>query len=595
MTDRHRMLARQLRKAGISPEDGATPEQLASLLDGVDRSHVQADRERYLLERSLMLSSREMQELYETLRRNSETAIAVERDRLQAVLQALGDGLCILDPSGQVSSANPSARHMMGADEDVSGLTIGDLCTLLDGNGTEVRWEDLGRDGHLREEFGHLVRTNGRKVPISFVINAVVQRSGRTNIVLVFRDISARLEAESREQALRAQITRGARMESLGLLAGGVAHDLNNILGPVVAYPGIMLQDLPEDSELRADLLAIGESAQRAVAVIQDLLMLAGRGAYQQGPIQLADVIDSYLRSVDFQRRAAEHKGVELVTALDRDIPEIAGSWARVSQALMNLVINAYEAAGETGRIEIRTGVRTFDAPHIGFDAVPAGRWVCLQVSDDGPGIPREALEHVFDPFYTKKKLGRSGTGLGLAVVWGVVRDADGHVDVETRPEAGTRFTLYFRPATELVVPPPSRPLVRRSDLRERILVVDDSEEQRAVAQRVLSKLGYRVDTVSDGEAAVGFLEEPVDLVLLDMVMKEGFDGLDTLRGIRARHPDQRVVIVTGFSETARVRSCVELGVGGVLQKPYRIEELAAIVRTELDEAKGTAHESGAQ
>jgi two-component system, cell cycle sensor histidine kinase and response regulator CckA len=584
VTQFHRLLARQLRKAGINPADGATPEQLGRLLAGVDRSYIQTDRERYLLERSLMLSSNEMQELYESLRVNSETAIAEERDRLQAVLQALGDGLCILAADGTMTSANPAARDMIGAaDVDVTGLAIDRFCTLLDSDGEAVAWDEVGRDDHRREEFGRLVRRNGETLPIGFVITAVVQRSGEASTVLVFRDISKRLAAEARERALKAQVSRGARMESLGLLAGGVAHDLNNILGPVVAYPGIMLQDLPDDSEMREDLLAISESAQRAVAVIQDLLMLAGRGAYNQGPLGLADAVESYLRGVDYQQRAAEFPGVEVVTKLNRELPEIAASWARVSQALMNLVINAFEAIGETGRIEIRTGIRRLDAPHIGFDCVPPGTWVCLQVTDTGTGIPREDLEHVFDPFYTKKKLGRSGTGLGLAVVWGVVKDADGYVDVQTHPDSGTSFTLYFRPAEAPVVltPPPRRPI--RSDLREHILVVDDSEAQRAVALRILSKLGYRVDTVSDGESAVEFLEQPVDLVLLDMVMNEGFDGLDTLAAIRQNHPSQRVVIVTGFSETARVRSCMELGVGGVLQKPYRTGELAEIVRSELD------------
>ena len=214
---------------------------------------------------------------------------------------------------------------------------------------------------------------------------------------------------------------------------------------------------------------------------------------------------------------------------------------------------------------------------------VRPGKYVQLAVEDNGPGIPGDDLEHIFEPFYTKKKLGRSGTGLGLAVVWNTMQEHQGFVDVK-QPGRGSRFELYF-PATEL---PVANPVVAMEDTQllgngEHILVIDDEHALRVLAEKLLTSLGYRVSAVSSGEEALDFVRQTkVDLLLLDMLMEPGMNGYQTYRAIKSIYPAQRAVIVSGFSESNDVKKAQGLGAGPYLKKPYTLEELGLAVRNEL-------------
>jgi two-component system cell cycle sensor histidine kinase/response regulator CckA len=220
-----------------------------------------------------------------------------------------------------------------------------------------------------------------------------------------------------------------------------------------------------------------------------------------------------------------------------------------------------------------------------GYDDVAAGDYVILTVSDTGVGISSEDMERIFEPFYTKKVMGRSGTGLGMAVVWGTVKDHTGYIDIESTEGKGTTFTLYF-PATREEVAKDQSP-VSIEDYRgkgESIVVVDDVEEQREIASRILKKLGYSVTSVSSGEEAVDYLtDNSADLLVLDMIMEPGIDGLETYRRITEFHPKQRAIIVSGFSETDRVKEAQRLGAGVYVKKPYLLEKIGLAVRDELD------------
>jgi len=251
----------------------------------------------------------------------------------------------------------------------------------------------------------------------------------------------------------------------------------------------------------------------------------------------------------------------------------------------MNLVSNAAEAVIDGGTITISTRNEYVDRPIKGYDHVKPGDYVVLTVKDDGQGILPENLEKIFEPFYTKKRMGRSGTGLGMAVVWGTVKDHHGYIDVESKEGQGTIFSIYL-PVTKKELSATER--IGSIDAYlgngETVLVVDDVEEQRKIASMLLSRLGYRVDVVSSGEEAIAFMQtHSADLLILDMIMAPGIDGLDTYKRILEFHPEQKAVIASGFSETERVKAAQKLGAGRYIKKPYTLEKIGLAVKGELN------------
>jgi two-component system cell cycle sensor histidine kinase/response regulator CckA len=250
----------------------------------------------------------------------------------------------------------------------------------------------------------------------------------------------------------------------------------------------------------------------------------------------------------------------------------------------MNLVSNAAESMSGKGEVTIRTESRYLDKPLRGYDEVKEGDYAILTVSDTGMGIPSENREKIFEPFYTKKTMGRSGTGLGLAIVWGTVKDHSGYIDLQTEVGEGTTFTLYF-PVTreELMLPHQKMPIEHYMGNGELVLVVDDIAEQRDIAARLLTRLGYSVRVVSSGEEAVEYLKEnKADILVLDMIMAQGIDGLETYQRVLEINPKQKVIIVSGFSETERVKEAMRLGAGPYVKKPYIMEKIGVAIRDEL-------------
>jgi len=397
-------------------------------------------------------------------------------------------------------------------------------------------------------------------------------------------EINERRQAEKEKFDLEERLARSQKMEALGLLAGGVAHDLNNVLSGIVSYPDLLLMDLPKDSPLRKPILTIQDSGQKAAAIVQDLLTLARRGVTHTEVTHLNDLIRDYLRSPECATLTGYHSKVRIETDLSRELLNIQGSPVHLRKTLMNLVSNAAEAQPDGGRILVYSMNRYVDRPIAGYDTVREGEYVVLGVKDYGNGIAGEDLRRIFEPFYTKKVMGRSGTGLGMAVVWGTVQDHDGYIDVVSREGKGTTFELYF-PITR-------HPLKGQKGIvaveeymggGQAVLVVDDIREQRDIAAHMLRRLNYSVTAVSSGEEAVAYLQENrVDLVLLDMIMDPGMDGLDTYREIQKIHPGQKAVIASGFAESARVKEAQNLGAGEYVRKPYTMEVIGLALRRAL-------------
>jgi CheY-like chemotaxis protein len=313
--------------------------------------------------------------------------------------------------------------------------------------------------------------------------------------------------------------------------------------------------------------------------------------AIAKEPLDLNAMVENFLLSPEFEKLKRFHPTVTIKTDLDTDLFNISGSDAHLRKVVMNLVSNAAEAIEGSGDVIISTLNRYVDRPIRGYDDVNVGEYGVLSVSDSGPGISPDDLERIFEPFYTKKVMGRSGTGLGLAVVWNVVQDLKGYLDVIS-DENGTTFELYFPTTREEVSDKDlSIPIKDYQGDGEKVLVVDDVESQREIACEMLNILGYKAKAVSSGEEAVEYLKEnTVDLILLDMIMAPGINGRETYERILKIHPNQKAVIASGFAETDDVKEAQRLGAGQYIKKPLTLEKIGTAVKDELKKGLRDGH-----
>jgi len=398
------------------------------------------------------------------------------------------------------------------------------------------------------------------------------------------QDITERKKAEEEQNRLEDQLQKARKMEAMGLMAGGVAHDLNNILSGIVSYPELLLMDLPEDSPLRKPIKTIQESGMRAADVVDDLLTIAKGVATGKEVLNLNTLIEEYLSSAEHQKLEKTRSFVDSKTELDSDLLNMSGSPTHIKKILMNLVANASEAIEESGTVTISTANRYLDEPLKGYEDVRIGEYTVLTVSDDGSGISPEDLERIFEPFYTKRVMGRIGTGLGLAVVWNTVQGHNGYINVKSG-EKGTMFELYFPVTREEVAG--AEAVVPVEDYLghgEKILVVDDEERQREIAGGILTRLGYNAETVSSGEEAIEYVKEnSVDLIVLDMVMPKGINGRKTYEEIIKIRPGQKAIIASGYAKTKEVDIAQELGAGKYIKKPYTLAKVGVAVKEELE------------
>lgn len=569
------MLKRQLMLLGLDPEAAPSDAEWTALLDRVAVAYATADEERYLLERSLAMTSEEMNGLYASLQESSQQSIAAERDKLRAVIDSLLGGLCIVGPDGRLAHANPTAREVLKLADEPVGQPMGEVMAFVFRSGEVLDIRSVSEP--RRDDAGRLDRWDGVSVPVEFTVGPILTRGTSVGWVVAFNDATQRRRAQHREQELNAKLARSERLESLGALASGVAHDLNNILGPMVSLPTVITAELPPRSPLKADLALIEESARRAAAVIGDLLSLARRGRYAAEPVAVNELVEQFLRSVDLRVKLSESPGVVVHTDLAEDLPELLASWAQVNQILLNLSVHGLASMDEGGILHVKTRYERLPASKAVYDRIPSGEYVVLEVSDTGKGFPENALPRLFEPFFSRKELDRPGTGLGLTIVHGAVRDSGAFIDVQSSVGQGACFSVWFPVKVDAEAP-------EVGGGNETVLVVDDVALQRRMARKVLVSLGYRVEVARTGREAVAWLRDnDAELVLLDMVMESDFDGLDTLMAIQEIRPQQRCVLVTGYAGSGRVQQALELGAGKCLAKPYTQNDLADAVRLELD------------
>lgn len=385
----------------------------------------------------------------------------------------------------------------------------------------------------------------------------------------------------SERRQLQQQLHRDSKMKAIGLMAGGVAHDLNNILSGVISYPELMLLDLEEDSPLRRPLKAIRQSGLDASDVVSDLLTVARGIAAKTEILNPNDLIRDYLDSADFKQLLASYPLIGATTSLAPDLQNISCSPIHFRKCLMNLTTNGLEAIAGNGQLSISTENHHQETSSGPADkgGLGAGDYAKIIFHDSGTGIGPDEINHIFEPFYTKKVMGRSGTGLGLAVIWNTMQDHGGIVAV-TSNSHGTTFTLYF-PCVEAegitVMKQGESALIKGRG--ETILVIDDEQRQRDIAGDLLTSLGYMVETSASGEEAVEYLKShSVDMLVLDMIMSPGQNGLVTYQQILELHPAQKALIASGFAENGDVRATLSLGASGFISKPYTMQEIGSAI-----------------
>ena len=396
----------------------------------------------------------------------------------------------------------------------------------------------------------------------------------QANAALV-RDIEQR-------KALEKQLVQAQKMESLGTLAGGIAHDFNNLLNIIQGYAFILRGHCEQNEEMEESLVAINDTVQRGSALVHQLLTLGGKNrSIELKPVNINILVQRLIVLI----RQTFPKTIELDPILETDIPPIAGDKNQIEQALLNLCVNARDAMANRGTLTFKTrSVSGTTLQYMGENL--AGQYVYIEVTDTGVGMDERVRTRIFEPFFTTKDKGQ-GTGLGLSVVYGIVKDHGGFIDVESKPMAGTSFRLYFpAQSSDAALKEPIAKIAAQptmvSNSTATVLVVEDEESMLHALEKILAKQGYKVLKASDGEMALDTYErhnQAIDVVLLDMGLPK-ISGRDVLLRMKNRNPDVKVVIASGHFEDEMNSDIDQAGVKHLLRKPYMPDEVIKILQS---------------
>lgn len=508
-----------------------------------------------------------------------EKALRSSEERFKTLAEASWEGIVIHD-RGILLEANQQFFNIFGYQkEELLGTNILEKIFLpqaLIAVRTRIKNGEVG----FHEAIG--LRKDGTSFPIETNSNYMEFHDRKVRVCAI-RDISTRIKAEQEKIKLLEKLAIANKIETLGLMAGSIAHDLNNILSGIVTFPELILMQMDTSDKHRESIEFIRDAGKRAAAVVSDLLTVARGTTAPKKICNLNTLIKKHLASLEQQTITSRFKEVMIETELAEDLLNTRCSEIHISKVVMNLLNNALEAIEQDGVITISTSNRLLETPLKGYEQINPGEYIVLSISDNGPGIPEHALTKIFEPFYSKKTMGRSGTGLGLAIVWSTVHDHNGYINVQSN-EKGTTFDLFF-PATQKQADKQTAGISLNAlkGHGETILIVDDQQNQRAIASNLLNKLNYKSHAVSSGEEAIAYLQQQeADLLILDMIMEPGMNGRETYEQILKINPTQKAIIASGFSEDEEVNKTRELGVVHFIKKPYTIDQIGMAIKQAL-------------
>ncbi|MBW1730177.1 MAG: PAS domain S-box protein [Deltaproteobacteria bacterium] len=499
-----------------------------------------------------------------------------ELNRLGEAIYYTSDIVIITDPNGNITYINPAFERITGYSSDE---VLGQNPRILkSGKHDEQFYRDLwntisnGKTWHgqfiNKKKDGTLYNEEATISPVFSPKGEIVAYVG------VKRDVTEKIK-------LQAELHHAQKMESIGMLAGGVAHDFNNILQSIYGYTQLLLLEKPPEDPDMDRLNSIEKATQRAIELARQILTFSRKAESQKRPINLNQEIK--LTSKLLKRTIP--KMIDMEFHLEKDLGFINADPIQMQQVIMNLCTNARDAMPDGGKIVFETKNVILDDEYCKtHSGAEPGSYVLLSVSDTGHGIDQKTFEHIFEPFYTTKD---KGTGLGLAVVYGIVKEHGGIITCNSEPGSGTTFKLYFPTiktedeATTYTQEPKALPYGT-----ETILLVDDEPSLLDICTFILTRAGYKVIQASDGSSALEIYrkkKDEISLIILDLIMP-GIGGKQCLKKLLETNPEAKVIIVTGYSADESPGELLQLGARGFLQKPYEMNQIAQVVREVLDE-----------
>ncbi len=512
--------------------------------------------------RALQASATELQE------RNEE--LQLSKNRLASIINSSLDAIICLDQENRVSIFNPTAAALF---QCPPAQALGSqLARFLPDAVQALSYTHLTSHAQLGEMTG--LTAGGKTVAIEVSVSFEHHPDGDTTTIFA-RDLTARKKIEAHRNALESQLRESHKMQAVGTMAGGIAHDFNNIIGAILGNVELAKQDAGPMSPALVSLNEIDKAGRRARDLVRQILTFSRNESPKRVPIQLAEVVHETVRLL----KVALPPTVEMLVTIDPGTPPVLADATQVGQALLNLCANAIHAIGaHRGTVSIELGHNLqANKPHVERRGGTRGQHVKLSVRDTGSGIDADTLQRVFEPFFTTKPVGQ-GTGLGLAVVHGIMRTHLGTVDVQSKPNIGSVFTLYF-PATQgaevpAAVDTPKPKAVQ--GMGKHVMYVDDDEALVFLVERALTRKGFQVTTFTDPRLAVAALRaRPMDFDLLvtDYNMP-GYCGVDLLREARTIRPELPVALASGYVTSEIEKSARAEGARALIHKPNDVDEL---------------------
>ncbi len=512
----------------------------------------------------------------------AEAALRRNEQRFRALVEHSWEAIALFAGDGTILYGSPATTRLLGYEiPELVGRNAFEFVHPDDQPAALARLTDaMGQPrGHVQVA-ARVRHKNGSWRYMEGIFTNLLDDPNVEAVVNNYRDVTE-------QRSLEQQVIQAQKMEAVGRLAGGVAHDFNNILTAITGYTDLLLADLPPDDPLREDVNEIHRAAQRAAALTQQLLAFSRRQVMQPSVLAL----NALVADIEKLLKRLLGEDITLETALDPAAGHVRADPSQLQQVLMNLAVNARDAMPRGGRITIETGdVQLDEAYAAEHRGVSPGRYALLAVSDTGTGMTEDVRSHLFEPFFTTKEMGK-GTGLGLATVYGIVKQSGGHIWVYSEVGQGTSMKIYL-PRVDAPIEPverPARPARRRAGGSETILLVEDETAVRGVARQLLERQGYTVLEASNGHAALALCEERqagIDLLLTDVVMP-GMSGRELADRLAPRYPRLRVLFMSGYTDDAIVRhGMLQPGLHYV-QKPFRTEALLDKIREVLDGRPG--------
>lgn len=509
-----------------------------------------------------------------------ESELRVSEQKFATLSEAAWEGI-IIHENGRIVEANSQFLQMFGYshEEMLAGIALNNIFAL---SSREVASQFTDRETNGSCEVIGLHKNN-REFPVEIKSRPITYLN-KPRRVCAIRDISERVKAEQEKLGLQTKLAKASKLNALGLMAGSVAHDLNNILSGIVSYPDLLLLQMGESDKYYKQIKKIQSAGKRAAAVVADLVTIARGGVSKKTVENVNDVILDHLSSLEHLEHLANYPTAVVQTKLHKSLNNCCCSPQHLKKILLNLIGNSLEVVGKKGIIKLTTENCRFSHP-LAKNATEGQEsdYIKLTISDNGPGIKQEDIEYIFDPFYTTKVMGKSGTGLGLSIVWNIVQDHNGWIEIKDN-KPGAVFEIYL-PATHDAVCPLPKNLGAESlkGNGEIILLIDDQYEQNEIIEKALKKMGYKTYSVTSGEEGISFLEsQRVDLVLLDMMMGDGLNGRETYEKILKIHPQQKAIIISGYAKSEEILKAKNLGVSDFIEKPVTISKIGTAIRQSL-------------